>query len=637
MGIAKKMVLSTQEGLDLLLKYLDIVRIPLPKSKGGTLKKNAAGNGQKQVESSVSSIWGNDEKSAYGVVDFDSSSLPVQSTDPSDSAPSTPTDISNPGFFSSSPLDSPAKSATKGPLAVSSAQSAPSYATSSWPHRSKTSSAFVSGLGSLGRSVGRRLKRSFGLKKAPGVAGEGSWTNVALVDASRRHSEDDDEELRLRRAFGNPPASPVAIRPIVSASDLILDTDVAVVEADLDPSSRHRRIPSAGDAADAAPMRRHFAEAAKTASLPPPASPANSATSMLERNRRLGVVNIRNPFSTLERPKKDKTSAAARKATLTASQVGDSGFLLAAKFCENKRHEYQNEMLQNYLHQVKQRFEEERGKSIGGPASVPGVHREQISGATTTSGTTEKLREGTLASTESTSSTKLSTSKVSNNTSVATSLESNALTCAAVTTEQSVAKNQDVLQRISDDGPEVLSLSPPSDSSAPCHRRQSSDERLAPKLGGPKTRRAEFKPTDSNSSSIQPTTNSKPPTSRPTTNLTNIHVTNSPDFSTTSVASQQLTSDIRPPTSTPAASRPPSHPNSTLNTRAPKQVTPKSSSKQLEARKSSPVRRQPSGHGGGAAATNNSRTSSPKQAGMTTSSETAKQVTSETSLLQRKK
>ena len=49
--IAKKLVLSTKEKLDLLLKYLDIVRIPLPKStKNGTLKKTNVTNGvAKQV------------------------------------------------------------------------------------------------------------------------------------------------------------------------------------------------------------------------------------------------------------------------------------------------------------------------------------------------------------------------------------------------------------------------------------------------------------------------------------------------------------------------------------------------------------------------------------------------------------
>jgi hypothetical protein len=38
---------------------------------------------------------------------------------------------------------------------------------------------------------------------------------------------------------------------------------------------------------------------------------------------------------------------------LSAQMVGDQNFLLAAKFCTNKRHEYQNEMLQNYLQNVK--------------------------------------------------------------------------------------------------------------------------------------------------------------------------------------------------------------------------------------------------------------------------------------------
>ena len=57
--IAKKLVLSTKEKLDLLLKYLDIVRIPLPKTaKNGTLnKKTNASNGcsaGKQVRTSVS-------------------------------------------------------------------------------------------------------------------------------------------------------------------------------------------------------------------------------------------------------------------------------------------------------------------------------------------------------------------------------------------------------------------------------------------------------------------------------------------------------------------------------------------------------------------------------------------------------
>ena len=51
--IAKKLVLSTKEKLDLLLKYLDIVRIPLPKTaKNGTLNKkanNAANGANKQA------------------------------------------------------------------------------------------------------------------------------------------------------------------------------------------------------------------------------------------------------------------------------------------------------------------------------------------------------------------------------------------------------------------------------------------------------------------------------------------------------------------------------------------------------------------------------------------------------------
>lgn len=46
--------------------------------------------------------------------------------------------------------------------------------------------------------------------------------------------------------------------------------------------------------------------------------------------------------------------------SLSPNSVGDPNFLVAAKFCTNKRHEYQNEMLQNYLQNVRERFEEDK-------------------------------------------------------------------------------------------------------------------------------------------------------------------------------------------------------------------------------------------------------------------------------------
>ena len=45
---------------------------------------------------------------------------------------------------------------------------------------------------------------------------------------------------------------------------------------------------------------------------------------------------------------------------MSPNAIGDANFLVAAKFCANKQHEYQTEMLQNYLHNVWDRFEEDK-------------------------------------------------------------------------------------------------------------------------------------------------------------------------------------------------------------------------------------------------------------------------------------